>query len=91
VSAFTAGAEAPGEAVQRVALNAAALLGAYVLPRSLTFAAALVAARVLRPAAFGVYGTAAALAMTLSILCTLGMRGSARPTGSSWSRPRRCS
>jgi O-antigen/teichoic acid export membrane protein len=57
----------------RVAKNAGALLGAYVVPRALTFAAALLAARVLQPAAFGAYGAAAALAMTLSVLCTLGM------------------
>jgi O-antigen/teichoic acid export membrane protein len=59
--------------VRRVLLNLAALLAAYVLPRSLTFAAALIAARILQPAAFGAYGTAAALAFSLSVLATLGM------------------
>jgi O-antigen/teichoic acid export membrane protein len=58
---------------RRVFLNMAALLAAYVLPRSLTLAAALIAARVLQPAAFGAYGFAAALAFSLSILATLGM------------------
>jgi uncharacterized membrane protein YdfJ with MMPL/SSD domain len=68
-------AGAPGSAavLPRVLRNAGALLAAYVLPRSLTFAAALLAARVLRPSSFGAYGMAAALAMTLSVLCSLGL------------------
>jgi O-antigen/teichoic acid export membrane protein len=56
-----------------ILLNGAALLGAYVLPRALTFGAALVAARTLGPAQFGVYGAAASCAMILSIFTTLGM------------------
>jgi O-antigen/teichoic acid export membrane protein len=57
----------------RLLRNAGALLAAYVVPRALTFAAALLAARLLRPAAFGAYGMAAALAITLSVLCSLGL------------------
>ncbi len=60
--------------LRRVLLNGGALLGAYVLPRSLTFCAALVAARLLGPAQFGAYVTAASFAMILSILATLGMQ-----------------
>ena len=65
----------PGAAatLQRILLNAAALLGAYVLPRGLTFFAALAAARQLGPAEFGAYSTATSLAMILSIFATLGM------------------
>ncbi|HSL71304.1 MAG TPA: oligosaccharide flippase family protein [Longimicrobiales bacterium] len=58
---------------RRLLINAATLLGAYVLPRALTFAAALVAARVLGPASFGAYGTAASYAIIVSIAATLGM------------------
>lgn len=60
-------------ALRRILLNAASLLGAYVFPRLFTFAAVVVAARVLGPADFGAYGTAAAYAVILSILATLGM------------------
>lgn len=59
--------------LRRVILNAASLLGAYVLPRAFTFVAVVVAARVLGPGTFGAYGTAAATAVILSILATLGM------------------
>ena len=59
--------------LRRVLLNVLSLLGAYVLPRAFTFAAAVVAARVLGVATFGVYGSAAALAVILSIVATLGM------------------
>jgi O-antigen/teichoic acid export membrane protein len=60
--------------LRRLLSNAGSLFGAYAGPRSLTFAAALLAARILDPAAFGAYGAAAAIAMVLSILCTLGMQ-----------------
>ena len=66
-------AESGTVALRRVLLNAAALFAAYVLPRALTFAAALVAARALGPNAFGAYGTAASLAMIFSIFASLGM------------------
>ena len=59
--------------LRRVLLNAAFLLGAYALPRAFTFAAAVVAARVLGVATFGAYGSIAALAVILSIVATLGM------------------
>lgn len=67
-----AGAE-PASQLRRIFLNALSLLGAYALPRAFTFAAAVVAARVLGVATFGAYGSAAALAVILSILATLGM------------------
>jgi O-antigen/teichoic acid export membrane protein len=54
--------------------NAAALLGAYLLPRSLTFLSALVAARTLGPEGFGAYSTAASFAMVTSVFATLGMQ-----------------
>jgi PST family polysaccharide transporter len=56
-----------------VASNAGFLLLAYVLPRGLTFVAIVIAARVLGTEDFGRYGTAAAYAVILSILATLGM------------------
>ena len=59
--------------LRRVLLNALFLLGAYALPRAFTVAAAVVAARVLGVATFGAYGSAAALAVILSIVATLGM------------------
>jgi O-antigen/teichoic acid export membrane protein len=72
--ATSAGAVATETAgLRRILSNAGSLFGAYVAPRGLTFAAALLAARLLEPAAFGAYGAAAAIAMMLSILCTLGM------------------
>lgn len=60
-------------ALRRVLSNVAALLGAYVFPRLFTAASVVVAARVLGPDGFGAYGTAAAFAVILSILATLGM------------------
>lgn len=54
--------------------NAVALLLAYVIPRSLMLVAIAVAARVLGAHTFGVYGTAAAFAVILSIASTLGMQ-----------------
>ncbi len=59
--------------VRPVARNAAALFLAYALPRVLTFGAAIAAARALGTSDFGAYGTAAAFAVILSILATLGM------------------
>jgi len=61
------------EGLRRVLLNALSLLFAYLLPRLATFGAVVVAARVLGVTAFGAYGTAAALAVILSIMSTLGM------------------
>src|SRR5690606_12756623 len=59
--------------VRRVPHNAAALLLAYVLPRLFTLGSVVVAARVLGAADFGAYSTAAAFAVLLSIVATLGM------------------
>jgi O-antigen/teichoic acid export membrane protein len=59
--------------IRRVLHNVASLTGAYVLPRLFTFAAAVVAARVLGVTAFGAWGSAAALAVILSVTATLGM------------------
>lgn len=64
-------AEAAG--LRQVLLNSLSLLFAYLLPRVATFAAAVVAARAVGVSAFGAYGTAAALAVILSITATLGM------------------
>ena len=50
-----------------------ALLFAYLLPRGFTFASVVVAARALGTSEFGSYGTAAAYAVILSIVATLGM------------------
>ncbi len=61
------------EGVRRLLANALALLLAYVLPRLFTVGAVVVAARVLGTSAFGAYGTAAAFAVVLSIIATLGM------------------
>lgn len=61
------------DTLRRVLLNGAALVGAYILPRVFTAAAVVVAARILGPGRFGAYGTAAALAVILSIVATLGM------------------
>jgi O-antigen/teichoic acid export membrane protein len=59
--------------LRRVLKNAVSLTGAYVLPRLCTFAAAVVAARALGVVAFGQWGSAAALAVILSVTATLGM------------------
>ena len=59
--------------VRRIGVNALSLLGAYVLPRMFTVAGVVVAARVLGAERFGAYGAAAAFAVILSILATLGM------------------
>lgn len=61
------------DTLRGIARNAGALLLAYVLPRLLTFASVVLAARVLGTGDFGAYGTAAAFAVVLSILCSLGM------------------
>jgi O-antigen/teichoic acid export membrane protein len=60
--------------VRRLGGNALALLGAYAVPRLLVLASVIAAARELGAAAFGAYGTAAAFAVVLSILATLGMQ-----------------
>ena len=63
----------PAEGLRRIFINALSLLFAYGLPRVFTLGAVVVAARVLGTGEFGAYGTAAALAVILSILSTLGM------------------
>src|SRR5690606_41390840 len=64
----------PGPAgVRRVLHNALSLLLAYVLPRLFMLGSVVVAARVLGAAQFGAYSTAAAFAVVLSIVATLGM------------------
>ncbi len=60
-------------ALRRVLRNGLALLFAYLLPRAFTFASVVVAARYLGASDFGSYGTAAAFAVILSIVATLGM------------------
>jgi O-antigen/teichoic acid export membrane protein len=59
--------------LRAVLRNGMALLGAYVLPRLLTFGAVVIAARVLGAEEFGRYGTAANFAVILSVFATLGM------------------
>ncbi len=54
--------------------NAAALVLAYAVPRALTFAAAVVAARFLGAREFGLYTTAATAAVVASIVATAGMQ-----------------
>ncbi|MEQ8329173.1 MAG: oligosaccharide flippase family protein [Longimicrobiales bacterium] len=73
---MTAAAPAPpsAEGTRQVLANGVALLLAYVLPRVFTLGSVVLAARILGPEAFGVYGTAAAFAVVFSILATLGMQ-----------------
>lgn len=59
--------------LRSVLRNALALLGAYALPRVLTFASIVVAARVLGAEQFGQYGAAASFAVILSVFASLGM------------------
>lgn len=59
--------------MRQILANALSLLLAYLLPRVCMFGAVVVAARVLGAREFGAYGTAAAYAVILSILATLGM------------------
>jgi O-antigen/teichoic acid export membrane protein len=59
--------------VRAILANGVALFLAYALPRVFTVGSVVVAARLLGAEGFGAYGTAAALAVILSILCTLGM------------------
>src|SRR5688500_2866921 len=63
---------APGRGV--IARNTASLILAYVVPRGLTFAAGIVAARMLGTSEYGLYTTAAALAVMVSIIASLGMQ-----------------
>jgi O-antigen/teichoic acid export membrane protein len=60
--------------LRRVLINALSLLLAYILPKLLTLGAIITAARVLGVSGFGQYGTAAAFAVILSIVATLGMQ-----------------
>lgn len=69
---YAPGTEAAAD-LRRTLRNGVALTGAYVLPRACTFAAAVIAARALGIATFGVWGTAAALAVIMSVTATLGM------------------
>lgn len=67
---------APGDAapaLRTILRNVLSLTGAYVLPRVCTFAAGVVAARALGVAAFGAWGSAAAVAVIMSVTATLGM------------------
>ncbi|HUG40876.1 MAG TPA: oligosaccharide flippase family protein [Longimicrobiales bacterium] len=59
--------------VRQVLANGVALLLAYVVPRVFMVASVVLAARLLGPRDFGVYGTAAAWAVMLSAASTLGM------------------
>lgn len=66
--------DARAAGVRRILANALSLLLAYALPRAALFVSAIIAARALGPGAFGAYGTAAAFAVILSIVSTLGMQ-----------------
>ncbi len=59
--------------VHRILRNGVALLLAFAVPRLFTLASVIVAARWLGTEAFGVYGAAAALAVIISVVATLGM------------------
>jgi O-antigen/teichoic acid export membrane protein len=65
--------EVRADTLRGVVRNATALLLAYVFPRVFTFASVVLAARVLGTQEFGAYGTAAAFAVVLSVLASLGM------------------
>lgn len=69
----TGSSQSPEAALHQIFLNAASLFLAYLLPRLCTFGALVVAARALGTSEFGAYGTAAAFAVIMSILATLGM------------------
>lgn len=64
---------AAAQGMRRILANAASLLLAYALPRLFTVGAVILAARILGATQFGAYGTAAAFAVILSIIATLGM------------------
>jgi O-antigen/teichoic acid export membrane protein len=70
---MTDAAAVAAPALRIVLRNIASLTLAYVLPRVCTFAAAVVAARALGVAAFGAWGSAAAIAVIMSVTATLGM------------------
>lgn len=63
----------PGEGVRQILRNGLFLLLAYMVPRLFTVASVVIAARWLGTEGFGVYGAAAALAVLLSVLASLGM------------------
>lgn len=75
-SAIAAGAaeRAAAAAMRRVLANAIALVVAYALPRVLTLAAVVLAARTLGAAGFGAYAAAGAAAVIMSIVSTAGMQ-----------------
>lgn len=60
--------------LRRILANATSLFLAWLLPKLLTIGSVVVAARVLGATHFGAYGTAAAWAVILSIVATLGMQ-----------------
>ena len=59
--------------LRQVLVNAVALFLAYVVPRVFTMASVVFAARWLGADGFGAYGTAAAFAVILAVVATLGM------------------
>ena len=65
---------AAAKAMRRVIVNAVALVVAYALPRVLTLAAVVLAARTLGTAGFGAYAAAGAAAVIMSIVSTAGMQ-----------------
>ena len=65
---------AAANAMRRVLVNAVALVVAYALPRVLTLAAVVLAARTLGTAGFGAYAAAGAAAVIMSIVSTAGMQ-----------------
>lgn len=65
--------EHPSAVARQLLHNGVALFLAYALPRLFTMGAVVVAARALRVEDFGAFGTAAAFAVIMSILATLGM------------------
>jgi O-antigen/teichoic acid export membrane protein len=73
VRAGQAGAD-HASGLRRILANALSLFLAYLLPKLLTIGSVVVAARVLGATRFGAYGTAAAWAVILSIVATLGMQ-----------------
>jgi len=62
-----------GDGVRQILSNALFLLLAYALPRIFTVASVVVAARWLGAERFGAYGAAAAFAVILSVVASLGM------------------
>lgn len=74
IAADRRAAAAAAAAMRRVLGNAIALVVAYALPRVLTLAAVVLAARTLGTAGFGAYAAAGAAAVIMSIVSTAGMQ-----------------